>query len=465
MLGLLLLAAGAASFLRQPKAGHLLPDLGVAALFPLVPLVQLIPLPPFLWASLPGHGMIADELRLIVSSLPWRPITLSTEATRQALFSLAAPLAVFIATLLLSYWERRLVSCLILGFGVLSVILGMAQLAGGQYSPLRFYQFTDTSEAVGFFANRNHFSAFLYCLLPIAAAWVVGLGLRVRRSRRSHSVNPQSLVAYLSAIAVFTVLLFAQGLVRSRAGLAITIVAATVSLALAFPYRDREVGARVVKGLFGSIAVAIVLVALFALFRILQRFDVDPVDDLRWVILKGSVQALRLFFPVGAGLGTFDVVYPMFEQPGNATVEYINRAHDDFIEATIESGALAPVVLVIFLIWLGRTMRRAWGAASMDLSSIDASLARAGTFVPILLLFHSALDYPLRTDALMAVTAFACAVAVPPIAASPEESEIRPARKRRLRREYDEGAVVEQDGVLEPVGVAVQRGPAMGRVA
>ena len=465
MLGLLLLAAASASFLRQPEAGRLLPVVGVVALFPLVPLVQLIPLPPFLWASLPGHVTFADELRLVVSSLPWRPITLSTEATRQALFSLAAPLAVFIATLLLSYWERRLVSWLVLGFGLLSVVLGMAQLAGGKYSPLRFYQLTDTSEAVGFFANRNHFSAFLYCLLPLAAVWVVGLGLRVRRSRRSHNINPQSLVPYLGAIAMFAALLFAQGLVRSRAGLVITIVAAMVSLALALPYRNREVGAKVVKGLFGAIAVAIVLVALFALFRILQRFDVDPVDDLRWVILRGSGQALRLFFPVGAGLGTFDVVYPMFEQAGAVTAEYINRAHDDFVEATIESGVLAPVVLVIFLIWLGRTMRRAWGPASTDLSSIDASLARAGAFIPVLLLFHSAVDYPLRTDALMAMTAFGCAVAVPPIAVSPEESEIRPARKRHHRREYDEQAAVEPEGVLEPVGAAAQRGLATGRAA
>ena len=49
--------------------------------------------------------------------------------------------------------------------GIIGVFVGLFQVAGGPESPLRYFEITNPTEAVGFFANRNHFAALLYCLI------------------------------------------------------------------------------------------------------------------------------------------------------------------------------------------------------------------------------------------------------------------------------------------------------------
>ena len=67
-----------------------------------------------------------------------------------------------------------------LAVGLISVLIGLIQVAQGERSPLRFFEFTNPTEAVGFFANRNHFAALIYCLMLFALAWIV-LGLAAVR--------------------------------------------------------------------------------------------------------------------------------------------------------------------------------------------------------------------------------------------------------------------------------------------
>ena len=56
----------------------------------------------------------------------------------------------------------------------------------------------------------------------------------------------------------------------------------------------------------------------------------------------------------------------------------------------------------------------------------DPNLARAAVLVVIIMVVHSIVDYPLRTAALAAVFAFACALLIPP-----QDSE-RVRRRRRV---------------------------------
>ena len=50
--------------------------------------------------------------------------------------------------------ERRLLSLVLLSVGIASVFLGLAQIAQGPSSSLRPFDYTNDTEAVGFFANR-----------------------------------------------------------------------------------------------------------------------------------------------------------------------------------------------------------------------------------------------------------------------------------------------------------------------
>src|SRR5215471_4306231 len=189
----------------------------------LVPLLQLIPLPPPLWTALPNRQLLAGTFELLERELPWIPISVLPRATWLSALSLLPPLAVFLGTLLLGYRERRLLCILLLGIGILSVFVGLSQVAQGPQSALRFFEITNQSDAVGFFANRNHFAALLCALTLLAAVWIIeaATALSAERGR----LDTAWMAAVAASLAVLVIILAGQAMAHSRAGLVLTIVA------------------------------------------------------------------------------------------------------------------------------------------------------------------------------------------------------------------------------------------------
>src|SRR5262249_32150178 len=142
--------------------------LAFCAALALLPLLQLVPLPPFLWTALPNRGSAEAAFSLSGQSTPWMPISVSPQETWLCFLALIAPIAIFLPTLLLSYRGRRWLTLVVLAIGALSVFVGLMQVAQGMTGPLRFFDIIDEPGAVGFFANRNHFAALLYVLLLFA---------------------------------------------------------------------------------------------------------------------------------------------------------------------------------------------------------------------------------------------------------------------------------------------------------
>ncbi len=145
--------------------------LGLFYVIAFVTLVQLLPLP-----FNAGHGGA-----LLLSSAQgqeaepqfqaWTALSRAPQATWAAAVSLIVPLAVFGAVMQLGLRQRLMLCWLLLGVGGLSLLLGFAQVAQGPQSELRFYGVTNPGEAVGLFANRNHFAAHLYVTLALAGMW------------------------------------------------------------------------------------------------------------------------------------------------------------------------------------------------------------------------------------------------------------------------------------------------------
>src|SRR5262249_20283622 len=206
-----------------PSARHARRELLFCVAVVLVPLLQLVPLPPQLWTALPNRQLLAGTFELLERDLPWMPISVLPRATWLSALSLLPPLALFLGTLLLGYRERRLLCILFLGIGILSVFVGLSQVAQGRQSVLRFFEITNESEAVGFFANRNHFAALLYALTIFAAVWVIeaAAGVSAERGR----LGTAWIAGVAASLVVLVVLLAGQAMARSRAGLVLTIVA------------------------------------------------------------------------------------------------------------------------------------------------------------------------------------------------------------------------------------------------
>src|SRR5438046_1639311 len=69
----------------------------------LVPLLQLVPLPPRLWTALPNREPAAATFDLLQREPRWMPISVTPRATWLSALSLLPPLAVFLATIQLGY--------------------------------------------------------------------------------------------------------------------------------------------------------------------------------------------------------------------------------------------------------------------------------------------------------------------------------------------------------------------------
>ena len=398
-----------------------------------VPLIQLIPLPGWLWTHLPHRELSAGSFSLIGKNVPWMPLSVSPEATWLSALSLLPPLSLFIGILLLGYRERRWLSLVFLFVGVVSAFLGLLQVAQGQASPLRFYQFTNPTEAVGFFANRNHFAALIYSVVLLTAAWAIHAGVTAASAVKRKDFNAASILAALGWFTLLVVLLAAQAMARSRAGMALTMVALLGAFSLLFVDRQRErLNLAASRMLVVAVALALVLTMQFALYRILERFEPDPIQTARLTITPNTIKAATAYLPLGSGVGSFVPVYRLFEQPNGLFANtYVNRAHNDVAEASLESGALGLILVVWFGTWFVRRSIELWRSEAPPLAeAIDWSLARSAPIIIALLAAHSLVDYPLRTTAIMALAAFACALMI-----EPSPSALRASVVARMTRE------------------------------
>lgn len=380
-----------------------------------LPLLQLVPLPPDVWSALPGREPIVAGYRAAGMALPWLPVSLDPAATWLSLLALLPAATVFLATLALDAKARRVLVLTILAVIPVSVALDLLQMMGGAGSQLRFYAFTDTSRAVGFFANSNHNAAFLYCALPFAAAWIVGLV----RDRRRHRVLGTVLAAMLAAA-----IIIGLALTRSRAGALLGGLAGLACIALVWRDARGRQRRNLLLAVGGANLLGLLIMFQFGFVAFSQRIDnQDVMQDLRWPVAVVASQAAVANLPLGTGMGTFVPVYRMFAPPGLLREHYVNHAHDDWLELWLDGGLPALVLIVGFLAWFGVAAVRAWRARDPRGTVLDGAFARAGSIVIGLLLLHSLLDYPLRSAAMMTVFALACAllVAPAPSAAAGEE--------------------------------------------
>lgn len=397
-------------------------------------LLQLVPLPPGVWQRLPGRERWAEMLSIAGQSDVWRPLSLSPELTWLALMSLLPPIVVFWATASSSVRGRRVLLASIVVFAAASGMLGLAQVAQGEASGLRPFEITNRGEAVGLFANRNHFSALLYAALLLSFPWAAVASSNLMEAFGSRRGLPTSVL--LSAVLAFTtvvVLLSAQAITRSRAGMALTVLAVCAGVALTLGIQQGQ-KLRAARVPLAAVLLALVFAFQFTLYRNLERFDADPLADTRIPYAQNTWTAALAVFPFGAGVGSFVEVYGSFERLQDLHATFANRAHNDVLEGWLELGVPGAVVLLLFVFWyLRRTIDVWWRDGSGSAMPLDRMLARAAALTIVLIAAHSFVDYPLRTGAISALFALCCGLLVPP--PRPLDSEQEEAAAHARRRE------------------------------
>ena len=379
-------------------------------------LAQLIPLPISIWTRLPGHEPILETMRLLGTTTAPMPLSVAPDATWISLLSTLPPLAVFLGVLQLGYMQRRTLTALVLGFALASAMLGLFQVAQGQTGAWRPFEVTNSSEAVGVFANRNHLAALLYCAVPLLAAWTVEAAAVARAGTRRPILESARILPLATCLVAFVVLVAAQTMARSRAGLGLSMLALLGGVAIAIADRRQSSSTSPARLIAAATLVAVLLAVQFALYRILDRFGVDPLDDARIRFAHTTIAAARAFMPFGAGMGTLVPVYGVFEPARDTLADtFANRAHNDILELWLEAGAAGLALMSVFIVWLAARSYRLWRHPLPAAGTLDRALARAASLIVALLVAHSLVDYPLRTTAMMAILALACGLLHAPL--------------------------------------------------
>ena len=394
--------------------------------------IQLCPL-PFDVPSIGGAIMSrAPSLGALGEGSSWGSVSVTPQATWAGAASLIVPAAIFFAGLQLNLRHRLALAWLLLFLGGLSLLLGFLQMAQGPGSALRFYDVTNPKEAVGLFANRNHFAAHLYVTLVLAAAWYA---TAVREALKVGALTSRSTLWSTAAAVFFVSVMAGLAMARSRAGVFLAMIALVGVIVMVLrPQKDRDDGSirnRLTVGRMSILAVlfGVLFAAQLGLGGILSRFEADPLEDLRVPLAGTTIEAALRSLPFGAGLGSFVPVYGVVEKESDIFAGFANRAHNDLAEILLETGVFGLILLAAFLAWFFPRAHNVWLRRKASGHDPQLLLQRAATLIIFLLLTHSLVDYPLRTTALSSIFMFFCAV-LATNAPNPEDESI-PRRRQR----------------------------------
>ena len=352
----------------------------------LLPLLQCIPLPPVVWQQLPGRDLAVQSLELVGRQDTWMPFSLNVRRTFIAFLALMPSLGMLVLTWRASDADRRFLLAILVCCGVVVIMLGAQQLAFGNRQFVLYAQGVGSQDLQGTFANRNTAGLFtdvvlcaligllwrprlsvLHLLVGIVAGVLLGLGLFLTRSRSS-----MTLVAIPAAMLAMYLWNSRQALLTHRSRLiALTVGVAVVGISAGLLMHNARIQ------------------------RSLLRFD--SMQDARLAIWQDTQSSIARFWPVGSGIGTFDEVFQIDESLENLTPGRAARAHNEYLETTLESGILGPILVSSWIVIIATA---AWRGIR---SATDRGARVAALAVFILLAFQSILDYPLRSQTLLCV--------------------------------------------------------------
>lgn len=353
-----------------------------------IAIVQLIPLPPALWQSLPGREAFVQPGEVRV----WRSWSIVPGATINALASLIVPMAVLVLMAGMRDEEERWVLTLLMVLVLLSLLLGLLQFSGAGFdSPLINGTVTEVG---GPLANRNHFALFLAIACMIAPVWAFAHREWLRWSA------PLALGAGVLSL----LMILATG---SRTGLLLGALAVVLALLLAkrdvqwaLRHRPRWVFPTALVGLIAVVAMFLLLsVVADRAISIDRLLATDNVQDMRMRGMSTVFMAINTYFPVGSGLGGFDPIFRLHEPGGVLKPTYFNHAHNDFLESVLDTGLVGFGLLAAGVAWWGWASVRAWRHGNR--------LSMLGSAVLALVGVASLVDYPVRTPLIMAATMIA----------------------------------------------------------
>lgn len=398
--------------------------LGLLALSPVwIGLLHLSEWPADTWTTLAGRQMYADTLGAALGRLPEHlPLSLLPEATWSALWATLPVAAVFVAAQVLDDTEHERLLMVILLAAALQVVVSVLQFGLGGRSPL-YFGATSGGGFIGTFANRNHLADFFAMSIPL---WFYFLYRRQKLAARNQhdrvfgvdlggaAMGPLWLFLGFSLV----VLLLST---QSRGGALAAAIVSAGSIGLYFvALRSSLSKKQRYLLLAAALTLATLAIATVGLDVITARVqgerlqtDAETRNVMAWSTFEAAVQ----FWPLGSGMGTFEGVFPRFQD--RSTIGYVPHAHNDYAQMLMELGAVSIILVCTALALALQQMYRLYQTYTKDGRLNTAVALRCYSLLGVLaLVLHSWVEFNMHIPALAITAAFLAGAYLRPLARS-----------------------------------------------
>ncbi len=341
-----------------------------------------------------GHWIWTEAGAVLGEALPTRAGVSARPAYMDMIPAILALLALF-AGMALSRWfagSRKLLKVVLAvgtGMALIWLLLHLSDPGAVMWRMKTHHQ----GSLTGTFLNRNVAAAYLSPALAAGALLLAdalvrasgGTELMRRRGGRLRATSGAAVIALALGV-IFLVLM----LTESRAGLILSIGAATVAVFLAMLPAWRTLNSRWRRRTLWFAAAAMLCALTLSYAVVARRFDSSTaVDQNRFAVYAITWRIALDHWLYGAGLGQFASIFTAYRDatvPGSGVWE---RAHNTYLQIAAEAGfPVLAAVLCTVGVALAALIRR-------SLATGDGRIAAAfGVAVVLQPALHSLVDYP-----------------------------------------------------------------------
>jgi O-antigen ligase/tetratricopeptide (TPR) repeat protein len=390
------------------------------ALFILVVAFQLLPLPARLVEVIsPNTASVKKELLgdLPNSATLLNSMTLSfyPNGTRHDLRLALAVAAVFCVTANICRTPRQikrvLAAIAIIGGSVAALALAQNLLGNG-----KIYWLVPTvrNEAYsGTFINHSHYSQFMNLSIGAALALVIA---RLHEDFKGKRITPATAAEYLGSPRarvlwlLLTMIILGMTTVvvsLSRGGMISMLIAGAVTTMILSATRSLKGRGWIVVLLTLGAFVGVLFIGFDAVCdRLAALRQFNQAQGGRWQIVKDVATAWAEFPLIGTGLGTHEVVYPMFDR---ATIPALaSHAENEYAQAAEETGIIGLILLLA--LWVGIWVHHIQAVKSRRIPILSAAYGLGFGLAAIMV--HSLSDFGQHIPANACLTAVSCGLLV-----------------------------------------------------
>lgn len=361
---------------------------GAFGIFLAYALVQLIPLPTSIWTTLPGRSHISEAYASMGIAAPALPISIAPQRTLHALLQFLPAIAFFLLAAKLQWRDMaHYIAWLVPILACASALLGFAQVYAPQMDELYLRNDVVRQQAIGVMQVVNHNATLMLIAIPFLALATNGLARQYRMGEPNH------------AAAIFIALMFSivvAGIVSTGSVAGYLLSAPTVFLSFLILRRSKGDTVFTILSLFATAMITLIIFLVISNPNLsgIGQTDLSDSPLSRISIYTNSYKAIQDHLPFGSGLGSFGSIYSMYEDPALITPGFIATAHNEYLEIALELGIPGVLALCAGLVWIVWFSVTAWTATESD----GGPLRRVASIVCLIVLAHSLVDSPIRTQ-------------------------------------------------------------------